>query len=46
MSGTILILGACGQIGTELSLKLRELHGDEQVIATDIREGGHAERHG
>lgn len=40
MSGTILILGACGQIGTELSLKLRELHGNERVIATDIREGG------
>ncbi len=40
MSGTILILGACGQIGTELTLKLRSLHGNERVVASDIREGG------
>lgn len=39
MAGRILIIGACGQIGTELTLKLRELHGDDQVIASDIREG-------
>lgn len=39
MSDTILIIGACGQIGTELTLKLRELYGNENVIATDIREG-------
>ena len=40
MSGTILILGACGQIGTELTLKLRSMHGNERVVASDIREGG------
>lgn len=33
----VLITGACGQVGTELTLALREqLHGDS-VIATDIR---------
>jgi len=37
MSGTILILGACGQIGTELTLALREKYGNEQVVASDIR---------
>ncbi|GAA4308827.1 NAD-dependent epimerase/dehydratase family protein [Pontixanthobacter gangjinensis] len=39
MGGRILIIGACGQIGTELTLKLRENHGNDQVIASDIREG-------
>ncbi|MDT0644130.1 NAD-dependent epimerase/dehydratase family protein [Zunongwangia sp. F363] len=39
MAGKILIIGASGQIGTELSLKLREIHGNENVIASDIREG-------
>lgn len=39
MSDTILILGACGQIGTELTQKLREIYGSNQVIASDIREG-------
>ncbi|MDT0648584.1 NAD-dependent epimerase/dehydratase family protein [Autumnicola edwardsiae] len=39
MAGKILIIGASGQIGTELSLKLREIHGNEHVIASDIREG-------
>ncbi|TRO67203.1 NAD-dependent epimerase/dehydratase family protein [Christiangramia sabulilitoris] len=39
MAGRILIIGACGQIGTELTLKLREIHGKDQVIASDIREG-------
>lgn len=34
----ILILGACGQIGTELSVALRQKHGAEQVIAADIIE--------
>ncbi|NAS10730.1 NAD-dependent epimerase/dehydratase family protein [Poritiphilus flavus] len=40
MQRTILILGACGQIGTELTLALRELHGNERIVASDIREGG------
>jgi nucleoside-diphosphate-sugar epimerase len=39
MSDTILIIGACGQIGTELTQKLREIYGSNQVIASDIREG-------
>lgn len=39
MSETILILGACGQIGTELTLKLREIFGNDNVIASDIRKG-------
>ncbi|MBF0694018.1 MAG: L-threonine 3-dehydrogenase [Flavobacterium sp.] len=33
----VLIIGACGQIGTELTHKLRELYGTENVIASDIR---------
>ncbi len=36
----ILIIGASGQIGSELALKLRELYGNENVIASDIKEGG------
>lgn len=36
MSNKILIIGACGQIGSELTFKLRELYGDENVIASDI----------
>ncbi len=39
MSDTILIIGACGQIGTELTQKLREIYGAENVIPSDIREG-------
>ncbi|SNS97276.1 Nucleoside-diphosphate-sugar epimerase [Ekhidna lutea] len=34
----ILIIGACGQLGTELTLKLRELKGTENVIASDLRD--------
>lgn len=34
----ILVIGACGQLGTELTLKLRELFGAEQVIASDLRD--------
>ena len=37
MSGKILIIGACGQIGTELTQRLRAIHGTENVIASDIR---------
>lgn len=36
MTSKILIIGACGQIGTELTTKLREIHGVDQVIASDI----------
>jgi nucleoside-diphosphate-sugar epimerase len=34
----ILIIGASGQIGTDLTLKLNELFGTENVIVADIRE--------
>lgn len=37
MTTKILIIGACGQIGTELTTKLRSLYGNENVIASDIR---------
>ncbi|MBG9450631.1 UDP-glucose 4-epimerase [Cytobacillus firmus] len=33
----IMITGALGQIGSELTLKLREIYGTDNVIATDIR---------
>lgn len=39
MGTKILIIGACGQIGSELTLKLRSIYGNENVIASDIREG-------
>ncbi len=39
MQQNILIIGACGQIGTELTFALRQKHGADQVIASDIREG-------
>ena len=39
MQKSILILGACGQIGTELTYVLRKKHGATTVIASDIREG-------
>ena len=35
----ILIIGACGQIGTELTFTLRKNYGNDHVIASDIREG-------
>ena len=38
MPSPILILGACGQIGTELTHALREIHGADYVVASDIRE--------
>ena len=37
MSTKILIIGACGQIGTELTHKLRKIYGTDNVIASDIR---------
>jgi len=39
MKQRILIIGACGQIGSELTLKLRKEYGNESVIASDIKEG-------
>lgn len=39
MQQNILIIGACGQIGTELTFALRQKYSADQVIASDIREG-------
>ena len=39
MSESILIIGASGQIGNELTQALRLQYGNKQVIASDIREG-------
>jgi nucleoside-diphosphate-sugar epimerase len=33
----ILVLGAGGQIGTELTMELRRVYGDSHVVATDIK---------
>ncbi|MEY8781236.1 NAD-dependent epimerase/dehydratase family protein [Allomuricauda sp. XS_ASV26] len=42
MHKPILIIGACGQIGTELTFELRNKYGADNVIVSDIREGGDA----
>lgn len=39
MKSKILIIGACGQIGSELTFTLRNKYGKDSVIASDIREG-------
>jgi nucleoside-diphosphate-sugar epimerase len=36
--GKTIIIGACGQIGTELTLALRKLKGNDNVIASDLRD--------
>jgi nucleoside-diphosphate-sugar epimerase len=41
MSENILVIGANGQIGTELVVNLRGKHGDEAVIASDINASEH-----
>ena len=33
MTTKILIIGACGQIGTELTMQLRAVYGNDNVIA-------------
>ena len=38
MNTKILVIGACGQIGGELTLALRKIYGNENVIAADIRD--------
>ncbi len=39
MQEKVLIIGACGQIGSELTLQLRKKFGNKNVVASDIREG-------
>lgn len=34
----ILVIGACGQIGVELTLALRKIYGNANVVASDLRE--------
>ncbi len=38
MKENILVIGACGQIGVELTLELRKIYGGAQVVASDLRE--------
>ena len=38
MKERILIIGSSGQIGTELVMELRRMYGNENVIASDIRD--------
>ena len=33
----IIVIGACGQIGVELTLALRKIYGNDNVWASDIR---------
>ena len=44
MSEKILVIGANGQIGTELVTALRNIHGAEQVIASDLKSPTYAIR--
>lgn len=44
MDETVIILGANGQIGTELAAALRKKYGAKNVIVTDIREPEHLEK--
>ncbi|HEY1047053.1 MAG TPA: NAD-dependent epimerase/dehydratase family protein [Bacteroidia bacterium] len=41
MSDTVLVIGACGQLGTELVESLRNIYGESNVIASDIRKSDH-----
>ena len=34
----ILVIGASGQIGVELTLALRKIYGNSNVVASDLRE--------
>lgn len=36
MGSKILIIGACGQIGSELTFALRDIYGEDNVVASDI----------
>ncbi len=38
MTNNILVIGAAGQIGTELVLALRKAYGNDKIIATDLKD--------
>jgi nucleoside-diphosphate-sugar epimerase len=42
-SETLLIIGAAGQLGTELTAELRSIHGNANVIASDINKPSNAQ---
>jgi len=35
-SDTVLVIGACGQLGSELTLELRDIYGGTNVVAADV----------
>jgi len=39
-----LVIGACGQIGSELTFALRKMYGSENVIASYISYSNHNQR--
>ena len=38
---TVLVIGACGQLGTELVEALRNIYGDSHVVASDVKQSEH-----
>lgn len=45
MKETIIVIGSNGQIGTELVTELRNIHGENHVVATDIKEPNYDLKH-
>ncbi len=41
MSEKVLIIGSCGQVGTELVENLQKMYGEAAVVASDIRQSDH-----
>ena len=41
MTDTVLVIGACGQVGTELVENLQKIYGAAHVVASDIRQTEH-----